>query len=488
MSLRMLWRARAAGIIAGAALAACAPDPTGTTEQLTTVSAPVRPSVVTQAWPITDLGTLPGGLFSFANDLNASTVVVGYAEYAPFRRHAMRWDAGSGMMDLGALVATEESSAEAINDAGEIVGTSGNGSGFSRAFVWTPAAGMVELPSGTQTGAQAFDITNQHLIVGCGALPGLTVSQVLQWSPNATGGWSVTGVGSPIGSAGTACAHGAEGTNLVGWATISGQLTGFRRTGGLYTTLGVETMAHRLVAGRFVGSESIPFVANASPQEWPSLSAPSFPLGYLYYEGGDALDLNAANHIVGTVAGLPDPVLPSVTRAFYWDCAGGMSDLGSLGGLPNEFAAATAINASDIVAGASNNHAVIWGVTPGPNDVVPLPYNPGCTIPPIVSYIPRKFINDGILSRPGFDATQIDPNTVTIGDGFGHVTPAMPPGPPNFVFRDLNGDGVTDMQVRFSKAQMIADGTLTLQSFQLVVNWTDPTGLPNSGKYPIRVK
>jgi hypothetical protein len=340
--------------------------------------------------------------------------------------------------------------------------------------------------------ARAFDISNGHLIVGCGALVGSAVSQALQWTPNGAGGWSVAGIGAPAGSGGTACAHGTGGVNLVGWSEAGSVPTGFRRVGGVYTSLGKGTVAHRLVSGRYVGSGGIQPGVQGQPWAWPGLTAAPFALGYLYVPGGDAFDLNAANHIVGTVAGSPDPVIPSVTRAFYWDCASGMTDLGSLGGAPNDFAAATAINASDVVAGASNNHAVIWGVTPGPGGVVPLPYTARCTVPPVVSYLPRRFINDGILSRPGFDATRIDPNTVTISDGFGHVTPISqrlrPPGPPTFQLRDLNGDGVLDMQVQFSTTDMIASGTLSRQSFQFVVSWVDATGLPGSGKYPIRVR
>jgi probable HAF family extracellular repeat protein len=472
------------------ALAAC--------QALTDTAPPMsaaRPAAIATSatpWPITDLGTLPGGHFSFANDLNASSVVVGYAEYQSQRRHAMRWTVTSGMQDLGALAPGEQSSAEAINDPGEIVGVSGNGTGLDRAFVWTAATGMVELPSAVAVPARAFDITNGHLIVGCGALIGSSVAQVLQWTPNGAGGWSVTGLGSPIGTGGTACAHGTGGANLVGWSQAGGVPTGFRRVSGLYTSLGIGTVAHRLVSGRYVGSGGIQAGVPGLPWEWAGLTAAPFSLGYLYVAGGDAFDLNAVNHVVGTVAGAPDPVIPSVTRAFYWDCAAGMTDLGSLGGAPTDFAAATAINASDVVAGASNNHAVIWGVTPGANGVVPLPYAAQCTVPPVVGYLPKKFINDGILSRPGFDATLVDPNSVTIADGFGHVTPiahrAKPPGPPTFQLRDINGDGVLDMQVQFSTTEMIANGTLTRQSFQFVVSWVDATGLPGSGKYPVRVQ
>jgi len=54
-------------------------------------------------------------------------------------------------------------------------------------------------------------------------------------------------------------------------------------------------------------------------------------LGGSGVRGGEARDLNAANHIVGTMAGVSGTI-PAFTRPFYWDCATGLSDLGSLGG------------------------------------------------------------------------------------------------------------------------------------------------------------
>ena len=454
---------------------------------------------VTDAWPITDLGTM-GRAFSGATDINNLGNVAGYvADGGGAEPHAMFWSSGTGMLDLGVLggAANNSAVAHALNDANEVVGESDPDLNLfigRRAFVWSAASGMIALPSDSGVDAAAWDVTNAHVIIGCGGTGGTGVSQVLRWDPNGSGGWTVTGLGNPPGGAGSSCATGLGGANnAVGLFPLSGgDPTGFLLTNGSYRTLSAGTKATRLVASRFVGASGINNFIGV-PTEWPSLSASASPfsLGWLYIRGGEARDLNAANHIVGTMAGVSGTI-PAFTRPFYWDCATGLSDLGSLGGAFADVSEAAAINSHDQVAGTSNNHAVIWGVTPGPGVVVPLPFAGTCGIPPVVGYIPKKFINDGILSRPGFDATLIDPNTVTISDGFGHVTPIArrqkPPGPPTFQVKDLNGDGLLDLQVSFSKAQMIADGTLTPQSFQLVVSWMDPTGLPQSGKYPIRVQ
>ncbi len=83
---------------------------------------------------VRDLGTLHGGLRSSASDINASGQVVGSAWlstvltslYQPELYHAFLWEEGSGMRDLNEIVAEPGwilTSATAINDAGDIVGT-----------------------------------------------------------------------------------------------------------------------------------------------------------------------------------------------------------------------------------------------------------------------------------------------------------------------------------------------------------------------------
>jgi probable HAF family extracellular repeat protein len=486
-------------------LAACqAPTEVPAPPTVKTTSAPVR----SQGWPVTGLGTLGFGQFSGALDLNATSMVVGYSAYdLSGDVHAFRWIQGSGMLDLGTLAAPGtlgffQSIALGVNDLGEVVGWSDayHGSLLNRAFYWSAATGMVELPSDTLHAAYAHDITNGSVVIGCGVLPGKVRSQILRWDKSAIGGWQVTGLGEPPGAGGQACGLGLNSAvAVVGSYPAPAVLTGFyRKPGGGFVILGAGTKANRIVGTRFVGygGQTLPGGVTdpgaGLPWEWPNLTTAPYSLGYLYFPGGEAADLNATNHVVGTITGVPLGTPLSFSRAFYWDCVGGMSDLGSLHGNPDDNASAAAINARDIVAGTSNGFAVIWGVTPTGTSVVPLPYQPRCVDPPTVIFGPQGLLSSGLLSRPGFDATLIDPNTVTISDGFGHVTPisrrSRPPGPPVFVLKDIKGDGTLDMQVSFSKAQMLADGTLTRQSFQLVVSWVDATGLPQSGKYPIRVQ
>ena len=74
---------------------------------------------------VENLGTLTGGLRSGANDINDLNQVVGYSESST-GNHAILWDSTNGMQDLNDLVLAEGwvlSSAKAINNAGDIIGT-----------------------------------------------------------------------------------------------------------------------------------------------------------------------------------------------------------------------------------------------------------------------------------------------------------------------------------------------------------------------------
>lgn len=92
-----------------------------------------RHAVLWKDGKIQDLGTLPGGRVSYATTLNDRGQVAGYAE-TPDGYHAFLWSDGS-MQDLGTLK-EDPSSAWAMNNLGQIVGSSGMGHYILHAFLW----------------------------------------------------------------------------------------------------------------------------------------------------------------------------------------------------------------------------------------------------------------------------------------------------------------------------------------------------------------
>ena len=88
---------------------------------------------------VRDLGTL-GGTHSTANAINDSGDVVGWAETANHSSGAFLWHAGT-MRNLKSLAATstDESQCFAVNKFVQVVGSSLNSTGESRAVIWESA-------------------------------------------------------------------------------------------------------------------------------------------------------------------------------------------------------------------------------------------------------------------------------------------------------------------------------------------------------------
>ncbi|WP_027342709.1 HAF repeat-containing protein [Hamadaea tsunoensis] len=106
MSTRTRWALISSALLAGGLLAAPA-----------AAAAPARYTIV-------DLGVLSTSTYaiSVANAINNAGVVVGYTTVASGAEHAFKWANGT-MTDLGTLPGAGNSRANAINDAGQVAGT-----------------------------------------------------------------------------------------------------------------------------------------------------------------------------------------------------------------------------------------------------------------------------------------------------------------------------------------------------------------------------
>lgn len=114
---------------------------------------------------VEDLGLLDDGPWSYARDINASGLIVGYS-YSPLR--AILWNSGS-LQNLGTL-GGNVSQAFGVNSQGEVVGHSTLADESRRAFIWTASEGMQDI--GTLGGETKADrINDASQVVGYSNLP-----------------------------------------------------------------------------------------------------------------------------------------------------------------------------------------------------------------------------------------------------------------------------------------------------------------------------
>ena len=114
----------------------------------------------------TDLGTLSGFTGSWATDINTSGQIAGTSTGSSGGARAFRWSGGT-MSSLGTLGGSHSEGA-AINDAGDVVGTSLLDDELTRhAFVWDATDGMLYLGDlDGNNGSVATDVNDAGDVVG----------------------------------------------------------------------------------------------------------------------------------------------------------------------------------------------------------------------------------------------------------------------------------------------------------------------------------
>ncbi len=239
---------------------------------------------------ITGVGSLqPFPFFSVAEDVNVGDVVVGRSQ-TPLGFEAILWTQSNGIQGMGYVGGCNNgftSRAEAINDAGQITGSTSTTTRCAEAFLW--AGGAYQQTLGVLTGgatSQASDINNASpvQIVGRGADANNNLDAFI-WDQNS-------------GMVGLAILTGYQGAQAEG-LNDDGDVVGTCIVGTIReATLWLASNGH-------------------TPQG----------LGYLYppHTRSRAEDVNSRRQVVGT-----SEKPPFIALAFIWDDCNGMRDLNVL--------------------------------------------------------------------------------------------------------------------------------------------------------------
>ena len=256
------------------------------------VTAGVPLQVLGQSYTLTDLGTL-GGSFSAANAINEAGHVVGFSGLPPngFPLRPFLWVEGT-MTNLGTL-GGNTSLAFGINNVDQVAGTSTLSSGFSHAFLWEDGV-MMDLGTPTNIASDANAIND------AGQIAGTIYLTAFIWED--------------------------------GVMTELGTLPGFAGSVGH----GINQ------AGEVVGGAFACHFCEARAVHWADGAMTD--LGVL--PGWDSSGASAIND-VGQIVGTSSIIIPSVLRATLWD-NGKIVDLGAGDGI---YSGALGINNAGVIVG-----------------------------------------------------------------------------------------------------------------------------------------
>jgi len=245
----------------------------------------------TKTGGMVDLGSLGGNTQAYA--INAQGQIVGYSRDTNGALHAVLWNPGTGIKDLGILPTSSHSSATLINDVSQIVGyamwlDANNQVQSQHPFLYTEATGMSDL----------------------GALGPLTSPSKLNASGRVIGSWYASRFDTDTHAWTWTAADGLVGLSLGGVSSVAMDVNSAGKvTGWSFTAAGVKHAFSWTKAGGIVdlgtlgGSSSIALNVNTPGQivGQAALTGNTTTHAFLY-EGGVMKDLNTL--VVNKPAGL----------------------------------------------------------------------------------------------------------------------------------------------------------------------------------------
>jgi probable HAF family extracellular repeat protein len=404
----------------------------------------------------TDLGTLGG--FANATDVNAPGQVAGVSAAEDGNDHAFVWQSGE-MHDINPPWAAR-SLALAINGRGQVTGTATDAAGVARAFLWDNGA-VTDLGTFGGSRSDGADVNALGAVVGTFDTADGPRHAFL-WSAG-----TVQDLGAPAGE-----------NSVAKSVNDAGQVVGFTYAPGSlveHTFLWQNGTMHDL--GTFGGSSSEPAAINDVGQivgeYWPAGPAIPFTHAFLW-QNGAAQDLGTFGGFHGRASGINDlgqivgsAVMLDGQHAILWQ-DGEARDLGT----PTGGWSADANGIDDLghvvgkVDGPVGTHAVMWTVAiRAAIDVVP------ADATNTIKLSSKGAVTVDVFGGKYFDATRIDPATVTLGNEDGNDTAVIRrrDGTLAALFKDLNRDGFPDLELQFDVTQLKQRGDLTSTTARLVL-------------------
>jgi probable HAF family extracellular repeat protein len=314
------------------------------------VSAPAAVVAAPTTFTIRDLGTL-GGTTSEAVAINDRGQVAGSSTTADGSSHAFVWTLAQGMRDLGAGEAVD------INVQGQVAG---NDAGT--VFLWSPRTGRLNLGTLGGISATVTDLNDRGQLVGSidVAEGEFVVSHAFRWDPRTGLRDLGAGIATVINASGQVAGerNPAGGEEAFFWDPRDGSILIDADPGGEVTGFFVS-IAGINDRGQVIGTSTQAFL-------WDTKSGIHW-LDTLDALSSDALDINERGVVVGRVQ-VP---LDDVDHAYRWTRSTGMVDLTT--GEDFAFSASsTAVNnAGDVVGwtmtsgGPAGGQAFIWTETTG---------------------------------------------------------------------------------------------------------------------------